>query len=58
MEIDSESAQWNTGLYVLNFERTTMAIKLAIAEDNNFLLKAFWEKLSFFSKIWKLKFHG
>jgi len=34
-----------------------MAIKLAIAEDNNFLLKAILEKLSFFEDM-EVKFHG
>jgi DNA-binding NarL/FixJ family response regulator len=34
-----------------------MAIKLAIAEDNNFLLKAILEKLSFFEDM-EVKFYG
>ncbi len=34
-----------------------MAIKIAIAEDNTFLLKAILEKLSFFEDL-EVKFHG
>jgi DNA-binding NarL/FixJ family response regulator len=34
-----------------------MAIKIAIAEDNSFLLKAILEKLSFFEDL-EVKFHG
>lgn len=34
-----------------------MKIKIAIAEDNSFLLKAILEKLSFFEDL-EVKFHG